>query len=68
MNDPLITIETSCGEHFELHVTELSDRQLIGLLEKNGERKIRWLCSKPGLKGIEWVVFYGFTLTRVILV
>jgi hypothetical protein len=34
----LITIETSCGKHFELHVSELSDRQLSILLAGNSER------------------------------
>jgi hypothetical protein len=38
MNDPLVTIETSCGQVFELRVSELSDRQLTILLAGNGER------------------------------
>jgi hypothetical protein len=38
LNDPLVTIETSCGEHFELHISELSDRQLTILLDRNSER------------------------------
>jgi hypothetical protein len=38
MNDPSITIETSCGKVFEVRVSELSDTQLTTLLAGNGER------------------------------
>jgi hypothetical protein len=38
INDPSITIETSCGQVFELRASELSDRQLAILLDENGEQ------------------------------
>jgi hypothetical protein len=33
-----INVETSCGEKFETPVSELTDRQLRGLLAENGDR------------------------------
>jgi hypothetical protein len=38
MYDPTVAIETSCGELFEIRVSELSDRQLTILLARNSEQ------------------------------
>lgn len=36
-NERPITIETSCGQIFRLYPSEMTDRQLKGLLEQNAE-------------------------------
>jgi hypothetical protein len=34
----IITVETSCGETFHEKVTDMTNRQLKGLLEQNADR------------------------------
>jgi hypothetical protein len=36
--EPAVLVETSCGKTFKLRASEMTDRQLKTLLEKNGRR------------------------------
>ena len=40
MTKTLIEIKTSCGETFALAVSDMTDRQLRGLLEQNQDRDV----------------------------
>jgi hypothetical protein len=37
-SDPIVTVETSCGETIKLRPSEMTDWQLTGLLKQNGDR------------------------------
>jgi hypothetical protein len=47
MTDKIITIETSCGETFRMPIREMSNYQLINLIEQNdSEPEVAWLRAE----------------------